>query len=108
MLVALQSAARSLAARVSLASPRLLASLRGRALILMYHRVIPRAEADADGVQPGMFVTPETFDEHLRFFSTHCTVLPLAELLDMWDARRWDDRARYCAITFDDGWRDNY
>jgi peptidoglycan/xylan/chitin deacetylase (PgdA/CDA1 family) len=104
----LRSTLRSLAGSVYWASSRFLESARGRVLILMYHRVIPRGEVHATFVQPGIYVTPETFDRHLRFLSTHFDVLSFADLLLMWDAAHWDADARYCVITFDDGWLDNY
>jgi len=104
----LRATLRSVAGGVYWASPHFLPSVRGHALILMYHRVIPRGEIDAPFVQPGMYVTPETFDRHLRFVAAHFDVLSLADLLTMWDAGHWDDDARYCVITFDDGWLDNY
>jgi peptidoglycan/xylan/chitin deacetylase (PgdA/CDA1 family) len=74
----------------------------------MYHRVIPRGEVDATFVQPGMYVTPETFARHLRFLAARFEVLSFADLLAKWDTGQWDDAARYCVITFDDGWLDNY
>jgi peptidoglycan/xylan/chitin deacetylase (PgdA/CDA1 family) len=82
--------------------------LSGRALILMYHRVLPAQQAAAGFVQPGMYVTPDTFERHLQWLTTHFQVVPLRTLIDKWDRNDWDDRARYCAITFDDGWVDNY
>jgi peptidoglycan/xylan/chitin deacetylase (PgdA/CDA1 family) len=108
MMQVMKSTARSLAGRVYWASSRFLPSLCGRVLILMYHRVIPRGEVNASFVQPGMYVTPATFECHLQLLSEHFDVIPFAELLTKWKTRQWDDAARYCVITFDDGWLDNY
>jgi len=108
MIQAMRATLRSVAGRVYWASPYFLPSLRGRVLILMYHRVIPRSEADTTFVQPGMYVTPETFERHLQLLTNHFDVLSIAELLTNWDTRQWNDDARYCVITFDDGWLDNY
>jgi peptidoglycan/xylan/chitin deacetylase (PgdA/CDA1 family) len=102
------SALRSVAGRVYWASPHFLPSLRGRVLILMYHRVIPRGEAAATFVQPGMYVTPETFDRHLRFLTANFEILSFSDLLTKWESQQWDNGTRYCVITFDDGWLDNY
>jgi peptidoglycan/xylan/chitin deacetylase (PgdA/CDA1 family) len=55
-----------------------------------------------------MYVTPETFDRHLRFLTARFEILPFADLLTKWDAQQWDGGRRYCVITFDDGWLDNY
>ena len=74
----------------------------------MYHRVLPRRELASAWVQPGMYVTPETFERHLQFLTAHFTILTFSELLARWDRRDWDDAVRYCVLTFDDGWLDNY
>jgi hypothetical protein len=73
-------------------------------MILMYHRVLPRAELASTFVQPGMYVTPETFERHLVFLRAHFDVLPLRDLLRRWQGGDWGTSARYCAVTFDDGW----
>ncbi len=81
--------------------------LDGRcAAVLMYHRVLPRTEAARRAVEPGMFVTPETFARHLDWLLASFRVLPLAEVA----GRLAEDRPlpeRAVALTFDDGWRDN-
>jgi peptidoglycan/xylan/chitin deacetylase (PgdA/CDA1 family) len=77
-----------------------------RAAILMYHRVLPAREAARLAVEPGMFVTPETFARHLEALQECFRVLPLHEIA----TRLAEGRslpAGACAITFDDGWRDN-
>ncbi|MCG3169183.1 MAG: hypothetical protein CALGDGBN_00696 [Pseudomonadales bacterium] len=75
--------------------------------ILMYHRVLPREQALAEGEEPGMYVTPQTFARQLDWLGARFTVVRLGE---------WVERVRSgsplprraCAITFDDGWLDNY
>ena len=103
-----KSAARHLAGRAYQASPHFLSHLRGKVLILMYHRVIPHGDVDETFVQPGMYVTPKTFALHLRYLTTYFELLSFGQLLDRWQSGAWDDDVRYCAITFDDGWVDNY
>jgi len=72
----------------------------------MYHRVLPRAEAVTNAVEPGMFVSPETFARHLTWLDEHFTVMPLHEVMArLRDGRKVPQGA--CSITFDDGWRDN-
>jgi peptidoglycan/xylan/chitin deacetylase (PgdA/CDA1 family) len=99
---------RAAAGRVYWASPHALAQARGKATILMYHRVLPAADLSSAYVQPGMYVTAETFERHLRFLRSYFEILPFADLLRRWRDGDWDDSARYCALTFDDGWLDNY
>jgi peptidoglycan/xylan/chitin deacetylase (PgdA/CDA1 family) len=76
------------------------------AAILMYHRVLPRARAAELAVEPGMFVTPESFAKQLDWLRAEFAVLPLGEI-----AARLFAGAPLppcaCAISFDDGWRDN-
>ena len=78
-----------------------------RAAVLMYHRVLPAPDAERLAVEPGMFVTPETFERQLEWLEASFRVLPLSEVVArLADARPLPERA--CAISFDDGWRDNH
>lgn len=73
----------------------------------MYHRVLPSNDPRYVDEEPGMVVTPETFRSHLRELKGIFEPLPLAE----WLRRRKENRplpTRACAVTFDDGWLDNY
>jgi peptidoglycan/xylan/chitin deacetylase (PgdA/CDA1 family) len=76
------------------------------AAVLMYHRVLPRETIARDHVEPGMVVTPETFSRHLGWLKDGYSVLPLEEIVARQE-RGAPLPARACAITFDDGWRDN-
>jgi peptidoglycan/xylan/chitin deacetylase (PgdA/CDA1 family) len=76
------------------------------AAVLMYHRVLPREAILRDHVEPGMVVTPETFARHLGWLKDGFSVLPLDEIIAR-QQRGAPLPARACAITFDDGWRDN-
>jgi peptidoglycan/xylan/chitin deacetylase (PgdA/CDA1 family) len=99
--------ARALAQSVLGANRSARALLDGtRAAVLMYHRVLPRADALRGGVQPGMYVTPETFARHLDWLAERFRILPLHEIAACLESGRSLSRGA-CAITFDDGWRDN-
>jgi peptidoglycan/xylan/chitin deacetylase (PgdA/CDA1 family) len=76
--------------------------------VLMYHRVLTRDEVVHQSVQPGMYVLDSVFAQQMAFVKDNLTVLSLQELLELWRNGGWNERARYCVITFDDGWLDNY
>lgn len=77
--------------------------LRNRAVVLMYHRVLPPA-ADSCS-DPGIVVTPRTFMNNMRFLRSHFTPLSAAEFCSCLEDGKFPPRA--CLITFDDGWQDN-
>lgn len=68
--------------------------------ILIYHRV----NDDQDPFFPAVPI--RTFEVHMGVLSRHFNVLPLGELVER--SRRKDIPPRAVAITFDDGYRDNY
>lgn len=77
--------------------------LRRRAVVLMYHRVLP---ADADTFShSGILVTPETFDWQMAFLARHFRTLTLAQFKHDLAASSFGSRT--CLVTFDDGWWDN-
>ena len=79
----------------------------GSLVILMYHRVLPVDSPARRTEQPGMYVSPDTFDSHLTEIRRDFQIVDLAEWLRR--SRDGDPLPRLaCAITFDDGWRDNY
>lgn len=89
-------------------SPVFLRQLRGKVTILMYHRVVTGVELSSQFIQPGMYVTSDTFDRQVRFLREHFDVVSMHELLAMRLRKVWNTNRRYCVITFDDGWLDNY
>lgn len=79
----------------------------GSLLVLAYHRVLPKDSRARKTEQPGMYVSPETLDMHLSELRQTFELVELGE----WLCRAKNGRALPklgCAITFDDGWRDNY
>jgi peptidoglycan/xylan/chitin deacetylase (PgdA/CDA1 family) len=81
---------RSLAAR----------ALRDRALVLALHRVDDAHAGD------GLTLSAAEFDAHCRFLSDHFDVVPLLEIVERLE--RGAPLDRHVAITFDDGYSDNY
>ncbi len=80
--------------------------LKDRAFILMYHRVFDPKEPLDYYVQPGMYVTKETFELHMEYLKNNFKVIALDKLIDK--IKNNEKLTGYCSITFDDGWVDNY
>lgn len=80
--------------------------LRRRALVLLYHRVLPAAESAQSFSSKAIIVSPATFECHLRFLRRHFSVLGPEEFRE-WLLSGRDCRRPPCLITFDDGWKDN-
>lgn len=79
-------------------------AMQGRGVVLMYHRVLPDERPDVD---PGMFVTAAAFERHLHLLKARYDLVTIDAFGD-WMAGRRQFARPPCAITFDDGWRDNY
>lgn len=75
----------------------------GGRYVMAYHRVLSPAEALAEWCHPAIWITPETFDAHLRYFARVGRIVPLQDLLDA-----PDEGGPLFALTFDDAWQDNY
>lgn len=81
--------------------------LRGRAVVLMYHRVLNARERHQSFSSDAIQVSPETFDRQLRFLRRHFNVVtPEAFVERLRSGKPFDDAT--CLITFDDGWADNF
>jgi len=100
--------ARRCAAGLYSLAPGYLERLRGQVAILTYHRVVSAKELKTGYVQPGMYVTADTFAMQMQFLKQNFSVIALSELLRLWSEGGWDAERRYCVVTFDDGWLDNY
>jgi peptidoglycan/xylan/chitin deacetylase (PgdA/CDA1 family) len=83
--------------------------LRGspQLVVLTYHRVLPAAHPDRKVEQPGMYVSPQTLAMHLRELRKHFEIVHLDDWIDR-STRGATLPSLACAVTFDDGWRDNY
>ena len=69
-------------------------------VVLMYHRVVERLPSEP--YDRDMCVTGDTFNMHINLLRRLFTVVPIEQIAQSRPA------GRVCAITFDDGWLDNY
>lgn len=80
-------------------------SRRGGVVVLTLHRVLPHAALTKTSSLPGMAVSQSTFAAFLRHLSQYFEVINLRNT----NRSSLFDRNRLkIAITFDDGWKDNY
>lgn len=92
---------------LGLLSLRMRLAPKDQAAVLMYHRVLPSAMAERSWSHPGIIVTPETFDRHMRLLRTSFRVLGFDEFEQRLDAGAGFEPGS-CLVTFDDGWIDTY
>jgi peptidoglycan/xylan/chitin deacetylase (PgdA/CDA1 family) len=104
----IKATARHIMASICYASNYSLSRLQGKAAILVYHRVLTEKELRQDFIQPGMYVRNDVFEMQMLFLKKHFEILSLHDLLALWKGKKLDKGKRYCVVTFDDGWRDNY
>ncbi len=80
---------------------------KGKTLILMYHRILPKATVN-ELIEPGMYVSVESFSRQLSYLTQYFDILPLAAIIAglVPGASDKGSNKPQCAITFDDGWLD--
>ncbi|QJR81982.1 polysaccharide deacetylase family protein [Alteromonas pelagimontana] len=75
-------------------------------IVLMYHRVLPTDDPRFQYEEPGMVVSDRTFAMHMQTLSAEkLPVMTVSKWVGLSDVER---PALTVAITFDDGWLDNY
>src|SRR4051794_19130223 len=75
-------------------------------IVLNYHRVC-NPHCEEENVPAGMYVRSETFEKHVRYLTREYQVVTMDQLVRMHQHGSLN-HGRYCVITFDDGWKDNY
>lgn len=79
---------------------------RRRAVVLMYHRVLPAQPRPDAFSTDAIVVTPATFERHMRLLRRSFNVVSAEQLRSMVAGETpWVPRS--CLVTFDDGWFDN-
>jgi peptidoglycan/xylan/chitin deacetylase (PgdA/CDA1 family) len=81
-------------------------ALRGKVVVLTYHRVLPADARRNSFSASSIIVTPGTFDRHVRFVKRFLTPLTGEQFAEVLTGRAALP-PRACLITFDDGWYDN-
>lgn len=81
--------------------------LKNRVIVLMYHRVLPEELFDQSCSHPGIIVSLQSFQKHLKFLKKHFTLLSADTFVSV-IGNKIPFPSRSCLITFDDGWYDNY
>lgn len=72
--------------------------------ILGYHRIFPAGKRKCS-----LFVPPEMFEKQLNYYlKNKYQNITLGQYYNLWESGKLDDRKKYFAITFDDGYQDNY
>jgi len=72
--------------------------------VFMFHRVLPDPRTSYD---PEMVIASDLFESFLEWASERFNIVPIPELMRRIKEPLNGNRG-YCAITFDDGWQDNY
>ena len=81
-------------------------ALRGKAVVLTYHRVLPGELQRNSFSSTAIVVTPETFELHLKFIRRFLRPVTPAEFTQKLSSGE-PFESRTCLVTFDDGWYDN-
>jgi peptidoglycan/xylan/chitin deacetylase (PgdA/CDA1 family) len=74
-------------------------------LVLMYHRIVD--DREKAGLQPGIYVTKNTFEKQVAFMAKKYNILAMNQFSSNLNQGRVYS-ANDLIITFDDGWRDNF
>jgi peptidoglycan/xylan/chitin deacetylase (PgdA/CDA1 family) len=77
--------------------------INGRYIIAL-HRVLPADLVKKQYVQDCMYITPRTFDNIIEWMMTIGEVVSISKILNF----EKPNKIPLFAITFDDGWEDNY
>lgn len=74
-------------------------------VILMYHKVLQDDEPLQREIEPGMYVKKSSFEKQMKFIQNKFTV---AELTSCFLNSKNSFKDKFCVVTFDDGWQDNF
>ena len=72
--------------------------------VLAYHRVISEEQAELDGAHSAMWISPERLTTQIRWMRSVGEIVDYERILDA----EQPNECPWFALTFDDGWKDNY
>ena len=78
-----------------------------KAIVLMYHRVLPEHQHQLSHSHDGIIVHDKTFAKHVSFLRRKFEIFDVHQFTDFLSNKLSVSRPA-CFITFDDGWHDNY
>src|SRR5687767_8778782 len=82
-------------------------AMRAAGVVLLYHRVVDDPPELLDYSASGISIGVRAFDAQMAYLRAHYRLTSLQSLVDrVSNGAPLDDGV--CAVTFDDGWRDNY
>jgi peptidoglycan/xylan/chitin deacetylase (PgdA/CDA1 family) len=81
--------------------------MKASAMVLLYHRIVDDPPELLDFSPSGITIRRDAFDAQMQYILARYRVIPLSRLADMVSKRSTLEDG-LCAVTFDDGWRDNY
>ena len=81
---------------------------RKHSFILMYHRVLPEGDCTNAQANHALNVSTLHFDSHLSYLKQWFEIVPLSDLVKLNLDKNFSGSRPKLAITFDDGWYDNY
>ncbi len=102
----IRSGTASLLYRSGVTTWKLRAAMQDRALVLMYHRVLPTQRIPNSPSHPGIIVSTATFEMHMRAVRERFQVLTPEQFAGCIE-ERLPFPPMSCMVTFDDGWQDN-
>jgi len=81
--------------------------LKNKAVVLMYHRILPNLDRAKSFSQSTIMVDPIRFERQIAFLTKHFSLVDVGTF-----ARHFCESIPFasatCLITFDDAWQDNY
>ena len=99
----------SVAKRLIRHGPLTTSFARDHAFILLYHRILPDEVCDTAKANHALLVSTSNFDAHLRYLSENFDVVSLSDLARSLASGELESSGQpKIALTFDDGWTDNY